>query len=395
MTSGRKTFQRSELTKEICVVVGTRPGIVMMAPLIHELGRRQVPHFVVHTGQHYSPAMDADLFEDLGLPQADYRLEGVAERRTHGGQTAGMLEGSEKVFMERRPRVVVVNGDANTNLAAALAARKLHMIVAHTEAGVRSGDWRMPEEHNRVIMDHISDLLFASDTPSVRALEQERVRGEIHRSGNTIVDASVMSVAKAETGSSILERLGLEPGNYSIGTLHREETVDVPEYLQTALTGIAEAADNIGRPAIFFLHPRTYARLKEFGLLSWVKNLNGLVIHPAVSYLDFQRALSNAAVVFTDSGGVQQEACIHKVPCVTVKDSSEWPETIDISANRVTGLDVRAIVEAANEAIEGAREWPIPFGDGAASARIVDVLERCLIEDPSLAPLPVVTADRV
>ncbi|RMD60226.1 UDP-N-acetylglucosamine 2-epimerase (non-hydrolyzing), partial [Candidatus Parcubacteria bacterium] len=177
---GKKVFDSGELEPKIGVVVGTRPGIVMFAPIIHALRAKNVPHFVIHTGQHYSPNMDDVFFRDLNLPTPDYRLEGVAECLTHGAQTATMLEGIEAILLKERPKLVLVGGDANTNLAGGLAARRLRIGVGHVEAGERSFDWRMPEEHNRRILDHISDLLFATDDRSVAHLRKESVQGAIH-----------------------------------------------------------------------------------------------------------------------------------------------------------------------------------------------------------------------
>ena len=185
-----KFLDKDDLRPEIGITVGTRPGIVMLAPVIHEFRRRGLPHFVVHTGQHYSPNMDAQFFTDLELPAPDYRIEGVAEKRTHGGQTAAMLEGVEKILMERRPFFFLVGGDANTNLAAALAARKLRIRLGHIEGGERCFDWDVPEEHNRVMIDHISEHLFATSEQSAAYLRRESVLGEIHVVGNPKVDAS-------------------------------------------------------------------------------------------------------------------------------------------------------------------------------------------------------------
>ena len=295
-----KTLSEEELTPEVGIALGTRPGIVMLAPIIHELKRRQLPHFVIHTGQHYSPNMDAQFFDDLHLPRPDHRLSGVAERRTHGGQTAAMLEGIETILLERRPCLFLVCGDANTNLAGALAARKLHIRVGHVEAGERSHDWRMPEEHNRVMIDHISDHLFATGELSVRNLEQENVRGQIHLVGNPIVDASWQHLDLAMRRSDVLRRFDVEPRRYALLTTHREENVDVPRHLRGALAGVSAAAEALELPVLFLAHPRTQKRLAEFGLNDWVTDLPGLRMTAAIGYLDFLALLANAALVFTD-----------------------------------------------------------------------------------------------
>jgi UDP-N-acetylglucosamine 2-epimerase (non-hydrolysing) len=373
-----KVLNKEDLVPEVGIALGTRPGIVMLAPIIHELRHRKLPHFVVHTGQHYSPNMDAKLFDDLDLPPPDYRLSGVAEKRTHGGQTAAMLEGVEKILLDRRPGLFLVGGDANTNLAGALAARKLHIAVGHIEAGERSYDWRMPEEHNRVVIDHISDHLFATSRISVDHLQSEGVRGKIHLVGNPIVDASLRHFALAAKKSGALRRFGLEAGGFAVLTLHREENVDVAEALRGALDGVSAAAQRLQLRVLFLVHPRTQKRLGEFGLSRWAVALPGLTLADAIGYLDFLALLGSARLVFTDSGGVQQEACIHHIPCVTLRDNTEWSETVAIGANRLAGCDPRRIVAAAREALAAERDWPVPFGDGTSATRIADAAEQVL-----------------
>jgi UDP-N-acetylglucosamine 2-epimerase (non-hydrolysing) len=376
-----KVLHGEELVPEAGIAVGTRPGIVMLAPVIHEFRRRGLPHFVIHTGQHYSPNMDAQFFAELDLPPPDCRLAGVAEKRTHGGQTAAMLEGIERVLMARRPCLFLVGGDANTNLAGALAARKLHIGLGHIEAGERSHDWRMPEEHNRVIIDHIADHLFATNAHSVANLERERVRGNIYLVGNPIVDASRQHLDLAMRTSDALVRFGLQPGGYAVLTIHREENADTEANLRGALEGTSGAACALGFPVLFLAHPRTRKRLGEFGLAEWAEALPGLAVADAVGYLDFLALLANARLVFTDSGGVQQEACIHKIPCVTLRDNTEWTETVTIGANRLAGCDPRRILAAAGAALASERRWPMPFGDGAAAARIAEISERVIAGD--------------
>ncbi|WP_395022674.1 non-hydrolyzing UDP-N-acetylglucosamine 2-epimerase [Dongia sp.] len=358
------------------ITLGTRPGIIMLAPVIHELRRRQCPHFVIHTGQHYSPNMDLQMFEDLDLPAPEYRLQGVAERKSHGAQTAAMLEGIEAVLLERRPCLFLVGGDANTNLSGALAARKLRIAVGHIEAGERSFDWQMPEEHNRVMIDHVSDHLFVTGKGGVENLRRESVRGQIHVVGNPIVDASINHFTLARRKSSALDRFGLTAKHYAIVTMHREENVDVPERLKGALQGVSQAAQSSGLPALMLAHPRTLVRLKEFGLEAWLRQLPGLRVEPAVGYLDFLNLLANARMVFTDSGGVQQEACIHQVPCVTLRDNTEWTETLEIGANRLAGCNPEVIRVAAAAALETAPAWANPFGDGTTARQIADVVVR-------------------
>jgi UDP-N-acetylglucosamine 2-epimerase (non-hydrolysing) len=358
------------------ITLGTRPGIIMLAPIIHELRLRQCEHFVIHTGQHYSPNMDLQMFEDLNLPAPEHRLSGVSEKKTHGAQTAAMLEGIEAVLIERRPCLFLVGGDANTNLAGALAARKLRIAVGHIEAGERSFDWRMPEEHNRVMIDHISDHLFATGPQSVEHLRREGIRGQIHVVGNPIVDASIRHLALAKAKSDALIRFDLKPAGYAIATMHREENVDVATTLKDALLGISQASREAGIPVLMLVHPRTLVRLREFNLEAWAHGLPGLRIEPAVGYLDFLNLLVHARLVFTDSGGVQQEACIHGVPCLTLRDNTEWTVTLDIGANRLVGCDPTAIAAGAAAALKAGRGWPNPFGDGTTAGQIADIVTR-------------------
>lgn len=373
-----KVLEANSLKKLVAVIMGTRPGVVMFAPIIHALEQSRVPHLVIHTGQHYSPNMDAQFFTDLNLSHPHYKLEGVAEKKTHGVQTAAMLEGIEQVLMKERPKLVLVGGDANTNLAGALAARKLRIQVGHVEAGERSYDWRMPEEHNRRIIDHISEHLFTTNEKGRANLEREAVKGKICITGNPIVDASRQHLELAKRNSQALSRLGLKEGQYGILTTHREENVDFAPMLRGILEGVSQAASHWELPVIFLTHPRTLKRLGEFGLLEWARALPGLQVHEAVGYLDFLNLLAHARLVFTDSGGVQQEACIHQIPVVTLRENTEWTETLASGANRLAGTDPGKILEAAKAAYQAARGWPVPFGDGNAAKRIVEICQRIL-----------------
>jgi UDP-N-acetylglucosamine 2-epimerase (non-hydrolysing) len=289
-----------------------------------------------------------------------------------------MLEGIEEILLQRRPCLFLVGGDANTNLAGALAARKLHIGVGHVEAGERSYDWRMPEEHNRVIIDHISDHLFVTNERGVGQLRREAVRGDIHLVGNPIVDASLAHFALAMQKSDVLRRFGLEPRRFAVLTTHREENVDVARNLRGMLEGVSAAACALRLPVLFLAHPRTLKRLDEFALARWAADLPMMTLADAVGYLDFLSLLGNARLVFTDSGGVQQEACIHRVACVTLRDNTEWTETLSIRANRLAGCDPQRIVVAASEAVRIEPSWPIPFGDGTTARRIADIAERII-----------------
>lgn len=359
---------------EVAVVVGTRPGLVMFAPILEALRKAAVPHVLVHTGQHYSPSMDADLCAELGMPPPEYRLERIEDARTHGAQTAAMIVGLERYFLERRPRVVLVGGDANTNLAAALAARKLGLEVGHVEAGERSYDRRMPEEHNRRVIDHVSDYLYATSEKAAERLRREAVWGEVVVTGNPIVDASRAARRRCASVPSVPP--------YAVLTTHREENVDDPGRLRGILSGVAAAGLILGLEIRAPLHPRTWRRLEEFGLLEWARTLEGLKLGEALGYLAFLGLLISARLVFTDSGGVQQEACIHQVPCVTVRENTEWTETLPSGANRLAGTDPERIVREAQAALGAVVDWPEPFGDGRAAERIAAHLNGVLHRPP-------------
>jgi UDP-N-acetylglucosamine 2-epimerase (non-hydrolysing) len=345
----------------------------MFSPIIRESLQRELDFFVIHTGQHYSYQMDQIIFDTLNLPRPAYHLDGVAEKKYHGAQTAAMLEGMERVLLQERPGLVIVGGDANTNLAGALAARKLHIDVGHIEAGERSYDWRMPEEHNRRMIDHIADLLFATNEKSANRLRDEKVLGEVFVTGNTIVDAALQNIDIARRTSRIIEENGLELRNYIVLTAHREENVDFVENLTGIIEGIISLCEASGLNIFFAAHPRTLNRLEHFGMMAMVKDHAGVILRPAPGYLDFIHLLASARLVLTDSGGVQQEACIFKVPCVTLRENTEWLETLEIGANILAGTDPPRIVTAAMEMLERKIEWEIPFGEGQAAARILDI----------------------
>ena len=364
--------------RSVAVVLGTRPGIVKLAPVLRALTDAGVPHFVIHSGQHYSGNMDRVLFEDLGIASPAHRL---GERRPgvlQGEQTAEMLAGIERVLVQERPGMVLVGGDTNTNLAGALAARKLGLLVGHVEAGLRSRDWRLPEEHNRVVIDHISDVLFAPSERAKASAQSEGVRGRIVVTGSTIGEALSLSLA----AHSVIDgrRQGDSPGKYTVVTLHRQENVDDPAVLRELCTAICCLPGKLGMPLRWPVHPRTSARLTEFSLLTMMKKARGVVLSEPSGHHEFTRLLAGAALVVTDSGGVQQEACILHVPCVTARASTEWAETVEVGANMAAGTAAADIVEACLALAPGQRDWPDPFrvGGTGASQRIAEVTAQML-----------------
>jgi UDP-N-acetylglucosamine 2-epimerase (non-hydrolysing) len=354
----------------VAVVLGTRPGIVKLAPVLRRLIEVGIPHFAIHSGQHYSENMDRVFFEDLDLPAPEHRIGQRRPGVRQGEQTAEMLTGIEQVLVQERPRVVLVGGDANTNLAGSLAARKLGLIVGHVEAGLRSRDWRMPEEHNRVMIDHISDVLFTSSEHAKATAEAEKVRGRVVVTGSTIGEALHHCLAARDTSDSASADLG---SSYALVTLHRQENVDDPAVLRELCTGLCALPDKLGLSLRWPMHPRTRARLAEFGLLDGLAMADGLVLSEPAGYAEFTRLLAGAALMITDSGGVQQEACILRVPCVTARPSTEWVETVEVGANLVAGTEATQLIEASVAMAGRQRDWPDPFqvAGAPASHRIV------------------------
>lgn len=370
-----KTLRKKDLQDKVCVVIGTRPSLIKEAPVVRELQRQSVPFFIIHTGQHYSYKLDRIFFNDLQIPEPKYRLDNVKECTLHGEQTAEMLKGIERILIQERPNVVFVGGDANTNLAGALAARKLNIQVCHDEAGLRSYDWRTPEEHNRVIIDHISELLLAPNEMAKEILEGERVKGKIFVTGSTIVDAVTENLDLACKKSTILSRLCLEPNEYIVLTVHHEENVDYVESLSNIIKGIQLIAKELKKRIIFPVHPRSKRRIIDFKLEDAINQIDLLDVISPLGYFDFLLLVSKAALVITDSGGLIQESSILHVPCVTLGNYTEWRETLDAGANVVSMNDPDKMLHDAFEMIKRKRDWPNIFGEPGPARRIVDILK--------------------
>lgn len=349
----------------IAIILGTRPEIIKMSPLIRECDQRGIEYFILHTGQHYSYNMDRVFFEQLKLSEAKYNLE--AGSGAHGEQTGKMLAGIEKVLMEEKPEVVLVQGDTNTVLAGALAAAKLHIKVGHVEAGLRSFDRQMPEEINRVLADHCSDYLFAPTERSREALLSEGISEKmIYVTGNTVVDAVFQNLKLAEEKNT-LEDMGIEHGNYFLVTAHRQENVDDPVRFAGILKGLLELGKEFDIPVVYPIHPRSKMRLQEFG----IKTNGSIRFIDPVDYLDFLNLEKGARLVLTDSGGVQEETCILGVPCVTLRDNTERPETLDVGSNMLSGTEPGKMIDCAHRMLLADKRWINPFGDGKAAERIV------------------------
>jgi UDP-N-acetylglucosamine 2-epimerase (non-hydrolysing) len=353
---------------KIAIVVGTRPEIIKMAPVVRACVARGVPYRLLHTGQHYSFEMDAVFFEELDLPRPHHNLE--VGSGTHAHQLAAILSGLDPILEAERPDVLLVEGDTNSVLAGALAANKRGVPVGHVEAGLRSYDRAMPEEINRILTDHLADHLFAP-TAGARAilLGEGLPESRIHVTGNTVVDELELQRPRAER-PELYGRFGVAPGAFAIATVHRVENVEPPERLRGIFAGLAGVARALEVPVLAALHPRTSARLGELEI-----RVDGAVrLLPPLGYLDFLGLHAAAALTLTDSGGLQEEACCLHVPCVTLRDSTERPESVEVGANRLAGAEPDRIVEAACLMRQSARRWMNPFGDGRAGLRIVDLL---------------------
>jgi UDP-N-acetylglucosamine 2-epimerase (non-hydrolysing) len=376
-----KTFHKKDLRSVVAIVLGTRPEIIKLGPVIHALKKSRTRFFLIHTGQHYSMRMDGQFFKDLGLPRPEYSNREFARLHrglSHGEQTAAILRFVERILLKEKPAWVVVEGDTNTVLGAALVARKLGIGVAHVEAGLRSQDWRMPEEHNRVMTDHISDLLFAPTKAAAHNLRREHVHGKIRVVGNTIVDAVLQNRSRA-LRQGILKRLKLSRDRgFILCTAHREENVDNRETVQLFLEVLETVAKQFMLPTAFVIHPRTKNRLELFGELGRLERIPGLRLVEPVGYLDFLCLLASCRLALTDSGGVQEEACILRVPCVTLRENTERPETVRVGANLVAGMNPESVSRAVAMMLRRARSWKNPFGDGQASKRIVQALRNHL-----------------
>lgn len=368
--------------KKVAVLIGTRPGIIKMAPIIHELEYRDVERLIIHTGQHYSLEMDRDIMQDAKLTEPHYQIRRPDDCISHAQQTSYMLLHIEKILMEEQPDIILVCGDANTNMAGALAARKIHIPVGHVEAGLRSFDWRMPEEHNRIIIDHISEYLFAPTQLAKEHLIGDGVQGQVFVVGNTIVDATKQHVKIAiEKNAYEIEKLSAGKPYITL-TVHREENVDNPEVLSELMETVIKLIDIYGIQVIFPVHPRTQKRLEMLDDTAKLINRQGLKMIQPIGYLKFLALLSKSLMVMTDSGGIQEESCILHVPCITLRKSTERQETIKIGANCVAGVKREKILTFFKSIYEQRYEekkWPIPYGDGRASKRIV---ETCLTGHP-------------
>jgi UDP-N-acetylglucosamine 2-epimerase (non-hydrolysing) len=362
------------MAASILAVVGARPNFVKMAPVLAALEEAEPGRVrLLHTGQHYDRALSGDFIERLGMREPDANL-GVGSG-THAEQTAGVLVGVEAELQAKPVDLVLVAGDVNSTMAAALAAAKQRAPVGHVESGLRSGDWSMPEELNRVVTDRVADLLLCTSEDAVENLAAEGIAGEgVRLVGNTMID-SLYRLLEGVDRPALLAQQAVESGEFVLVTLHRPALVDNPELLAPTMEVLAGLAESI--PVIFPLHPRTRARLEATGFDGWGK----VRLSEPMDYAEFIGLESEARLVITDSGGVQEETSVLGIPCLTYRTTTERPITIELGTNRLVGIDPAALREAAEAALEGdppADAPQIPLWDGQAGPRAAAAVDAFL-----------------
>ncbi len=349
---------------KIVTIVGARPQFIKAAPISQALRSRH-QEILVHTGQHYAENMSAVFFAELDLPDPDYHL-GIGSG-PQGAQTGAMLAAIEQVLVRETPDWVMIFGDTNSTLAGALAAAKLHIPIAHIEAGLRSFNRAMPEEINRVVADHLSTLLFCPSQPAARQLEAEGITSGVHVVGDVMLEALLAAVKRARQTSQILGGLALTPRRYLLATLHRAENTDDP----ARLLAILSALDSLEEPVVLPLHPRTAKALQHAGYQP--AQASCLKIIEPIGYLDMAHLEENARLILTDSGGVQKEAYWLSVPCLTLRSETEWTETVELGWNTLVGADPVRILAGVKHQAHPVHH-PDLFGDGKAAERIVSLI---------------------
>ena len=362
---------------KILNIVGARPNFMKIAPIVREMKRRAADFspMIVHTGQHYDAAMSDSFFTDLGIPEPDYHLE--VGSHSHAAQTAKIMTAFEPVVLAEKPDWVLVVGDVNSTIACALVCAKLNVKIAHVEAGLRSRDRTMPEEINRILTDAISDLLLTTSKDADENLKNEGVTADkIKFVGNVMIDSLFYNLEKAER-LKVRENLGLAEKEYAVLTLHRPSNVDELETFAELLDALEFVSRSL--PVVFPVHPRTRARIAEFGFAERIERNTNLRLIDPLGYLDFLRLSSGATLVLTDSGGLQEETTALKIPCLTLRENTERPVTVEMGTNRVVGTDATRIKQAATEILTNKNKSKEifrvpPYWDGKAAARICDAL---------------------
>lgn len=374
---------------KVVTIVGARPQFIKLAPVSHALRKAGIREAIVHTGQHYDHGMSEIFFAELGIPAPDHNL-GVGSGH-HGFQTAEMLKGIENLLISEKPDWVLVYGDTNSTLAGALAASKLHIPLAHVEAGLRSFNRRMPEEINRVLTDHISSLLFCPTETAVNNLALEGIKDGVQLVGDVMHDSLMQGKERAKDCSKILELLGLRDRGYLLATMHRAENTDDPAKLKSIMSALAKLSE--AEPIIFPLHPRTRHALEALGFKistpplvngAWSVGRGVITFIPPLGYLDMVRLSASSRIILTDSGGLQKEACWLEVPCVTLREETEWVETVQKGWNVLAGSSTGRILSAVMSWGQNCRRDPLP-ASSSASEKIVRTLNSERLEQEPAA----------
>ncbi len=357
------------------IVVGTRPEIIKMAPLVRAFQKRGIPFELVHCGQHYDYNMSQQFIEELELPCPNYGFKFKAH--TQASQTAEIMVRTEKLLQKVQPGLVLVEGDTNTVLAASLTAVKLHVPVGHVEAGLRSFDLRMPEEHNRRLTDHVSTYLFAPTATAETNLRKENVWGKIYVTGNTIVDAVTQHLSIAQKKSTILKRIRFR--EFILATAHRAENVDDSR----VLSNLIKAFERSSTPIVYPLHPHTKKRLMQYKLYADVKQSKNIQILPPLGYLDVLILMKKCAIIVTDSGGIQEEATVPvlRKHVLVIRSTTERPEAVEAGFAKVVGTKKKDILRAIKDASHSQDSLPTisPYGDGKAADKIARIVEDVLV----------------
>lgn len=349
---------------KIACIVGVRPEFIQAEPVINELKKHDV--ILVHTGQHYDYEMSKIFFDELSIPEPNYHLG--AGSGSHGHQTANILKGVENVFLKEEPDCVLVFGDTNSTLSGALASVKLHIPLAHVEAGLRSFDRQMPEEINRVVVDHISNVLFSPTDTAITNLRTEGIFNCVYNTGDVMYDSLIQKMNHIKNNKNILSELGLDSKKYILMTLHRSENTDNIHNLKNVLKAVGESNTKF----VFPIHPRTKKLLRDSSIISILDN-NIQMVEP-LGYLNFLRILTGASKVLTDSGGVQKQAFMLGVPCITLRENTEWVETVKCGWNVLVGTSKDRIKQMINT-FDPLNDLSRVYGDGNASKKISKILK--------------------
>jgi UDP-GlcNAc3NAcA epimerase len=350
----------------ILTILGARPQFIKAAPVSRAFGAYAgIEELILHSGQHFDANMSDVFFKELEIPVPKYNL-GI-QGGPHGAMTGRMLEKIEAVLVTETPDLVIVYGDTNTTLAGALAAAKLHIPIAHIEAGLRSWNRQMPEEINRILTDHVSDILFCPTTHAVKNLEKEGIGQQVIHSGDVMYDATLLAAGIADKSITVLEKNHLQPGRYCLATLHRAENTDSEVRLSSILTALNTISQKT--PVVLPLHPRTAKKITRLNLVGLVPDVK--MIDP-VSFLEMVCLEKNAVLILTDSGGVQKEAYFHKIPCITLRDETEWIETVQAGWNTLAGADIVRILSSVTTATQG--NDITEYGNGNAAQRIAETI---------------------